>query len=54
MNAREEICAFAKLNKNGKCIAICHHNIDGTDCTGNDAPTFQPESDHPDYEKRKL
>ena len=38
---RHEHCAFAKINDHGKCVAICHYNLDSQgeyDCIGNRNP----------------
>jgi len=49
MENRQAHCAFAKLNRQGRCIADCHENRErdfDSDCTGNAAPTFDYDGAH--------
>ncbi|MHC4757224.1 MAG: hypothetical protein ACYTE8_01055 [Planctomycetota bacterium] len=37
MDKRKQHCSMAKLNRFGRCIAYCRHNVEDryeTDCTG--------------------
>lgn len=49
MENREKHCTFAKLNRQGRCIADCFENRARefkTDCTGADGLTFDYEGAH--------
>jgi hypothetical protein len=43
MTKRDEHCAFAQLNQNGRCIAYCHYNRGPVteDCTGKEGKTME-------------
>lgn len=44
---RTKHCAFARLNRAGRCIAPCHYTSDANsncDCTGNEGATLRHES----------